>query len=328
MENNNQIPAPNVQGQPSPSPVPPNQLSQTTPIQPNPNLQPSYSSQQSVGSAPSDNNMSPTAPIKKNNSKIIWIIVSIILVLVIVGVIVAVILLGQKSNNTPGQNNDEFSISDKNDGYDDYNDYDDDYDYDYGDYDAADYKISCSKPSIGAITTAQTPVKIGEWALFSRKVEYGYDGEPDTWCEIPVRITSIIRGDEAKIIAERWDAEDEDYILNELDDKLEYAIINYEIDLSSLIFSGNKYSSGVNRSVDAEVVGLDGDTLTYDNILFYLDFVDAAHSADEVKNNKTYESKIIGSLPKNATEYLIKIESDYHGSDDSGTHHDAYFRGQ
>ena len=169
------------------------------------------------------------------------------------------------------------------------------------------------------VSTKDAPLSMNSWGLASKYAgKYLSEEYADkTYIDVPVRVTKVSRGD--KVISDVKDLlAEHHYRYDEpKSSQLEWAIIEYEVDLSDVKFDG---SLGTTIKIDSSVKGTDGNSVKYDGITYILSTVDVS-SSDYVKEPGVYSGKFITQLPKGCTDYLIKLGNSYNGAE-------SFFKGE
>ncbi|MBQ9024434.1 MAG: hypothetical protein IJ105_04355 [Bacilli bacterium] len=185
--------------------------------------------------------------------------------------------------------------------------------------DSTSSKSNSTSSKDATASTKESPLAIGDWGLASKYAGKYLDEEyaDKTYIDVPVRVTKVSRGD--KIINEvKKSLEEHHYKYEEpKSSQLEWAIVEYEVDLSDVKFGG---SLGTNIKIDSSVKGTDGGSVKYDGITYILSTVDAS-SSDYVKEPGVYKGKFLTQLPKGCSDYLIKLGNSYNGAE-------SYFKGE
>ena len=167
-------------------------------------------------------------------------------------------------------------------------------------------------------STTDSPLAMKQWGLASKYAGKYLDEEyaDKTYIDVPVRITKVSRGD--KIVSDvKSLLADHHYKYTEpKSSQLEWAIVEYEVDLTNVKFGG---SLGTTVKVDSSLKGTDGGSVKHDGITYILTTVDVSNSS-YVKEPGVYTGKFITQLPKGCTDYLIKLGS-YNNTE-------SYFKGE
>lgn len=170
------------------------------------------------------------------------------------------------------------------------------------------------------VSTKESPLSIGEWGLASKYASKYLSEEyaDKTYIDVPVRVTNVSRGSKIIDNVKKLYA-DHNYKYQEpKSSQLEWAIVDYEVDLSDVTF--DKGTIGTSIKIDSSVKGTDGGSIKYDGISYILSTVDVS-SSDYVKEPGVYKGKFITQLPKGCSDYLIKLGNSYNGSE-------SYFKGE
>lgn len=164
--------------------------------------------------------------------------------------------------------------------------------------------------------TLENPAQLGEWVETKT-----YSAEDQQEHTIYVRITDVLRGEEAKKIVDVYNAEDHAVVISELDkDDLEYCIILYETYFPA-DFPQADYGI-TNVEAEMEVCNLEGAGAIADYIGLSSVWDITEHpEVDEFFAGNTFkDGKAVFAMVKGHTEYLINVS--YFGEDD------AYVRGK
>ena len=180
-------------------------------------------------------------------------------------------------------------------------------------------KSNSSSAKDAKVAGKDSPLAIKEWGLASKYAGKYLDEEyaDKTYIDVPVRVTKVSRGE--KIISEvkslladhRYKYEDPK------SSQLEWAIVEYEVDLTDVKFGG---SLGTNIKIDSDIKGSDGGTVKYDGISYFISTRDMS-SSEYVKEPGVYTGKFVTQLPKGCSDYLIKFGNSYNGAE-------SYFKGE
>ena len=182
--------------------------------------------------------------------------------------------------------------------------------------DSTPSKSSSSSAKDAKAADKDSPLAMKEWGLASKYAGKYLDESYTDYIEVPVRVTKVSRGD--KIIDDvKSLLADHRYKYTEpKSSQLEWAIVEYEVDLTDVKFGG---SLGTTIKIDSSVKGTDGGSVKHDGITYILTTLDVSKS-DYVKEPGVYSGKFITQLPKGCTDYLIKFGS--YGKTES------YFKGE
>ena len=165
-----------------------------------------------------------------------------------------------------------------------------------------------------------SPLEIGEWGLASKYAgKYLSEKYADkNYIDVPVRVTKVVRGDKAKEEVKDWVANSKYYKYTEPKAYLEWAVIDYEVDLSDVSF--DEGTIGTSIKIDSGVKSPEGGSVKYNGITYILTTTDAS-SSDYVKEPGVYEGKFIVQLPEGCKDYVIKLGNSYNGAE-------SYFKGE
>ena len=175
---------------------------------------------------------------------------------------------------------------------------------------------SASQTNEGANNSAresslENPLQVGEWGIASK-----YNTETSSDQNVNVRVTNIIRGDEAKEMAKEYMSRDYSiYKYEEPEAYLEWAVIEYDVDFADTYVPGEL---GASPNVEADITGPDGSSVEYNGITYITSTIEIG-SRDYIKT-KTGSGKILTQLPIGCTDYIIQFGR-YNGTT-------AYFQGK
>ena len=172
---------------------------------------------------------------------------------------------------------------------------------------------SASQTNEGANNSAresslENPLQVGEWGIASK-----YNTETSSDQNVNVRVTNIIRGDEAKEMAKEYMSRDYSiYKYEEPEAYLEWVVIEYDVDFA------DTYVPGASPNVEADITGPDGSSVKYNGITYITSTIEIG-SRDYIKA-KTGSGKILTQIPIGCTDYIIQFGR-YNGTT-------AYFQGK
>lgn len=160
-------------------------------------------------------------------------------------------------------------------------------------------------------SSIENPLQIGEWGIASK-----YNTKTSGDQNVNIRVTNVIRGEEAKKMAKEYMTSGSSIYKYE-DPKAyqEWAVIEYDVDF------GNTFEMseiGASPNVNGDITGLDGTSIKYNGIT-YISSVIEIGSRDYIKT-KTGSGKLLTQLPIGCTDYLIQFGT-YNGTN-------AYIRGK
>lgn len=160
-------------------------------------------------------------------------------------------------------------------------------------------------------SSLENPLQIGEWGIASK-----YNTKTSGDQNVNIRVTNVIRGEEAKKMAKEYMTSGSSIYKYE-DPKAyqEWAVIEYDVDF------GNTFEMselGASPNVNGDITGLDGTSIKYNGIT-YISSVIEIGSRDYIKT-KTGSGKLLTQLPIGCTDYLIQFGT-YNGTT-------AYIRGK
>lgn len=187
--------------------------------------------------------------------------------------------------------------------------------------DTKNTKKSASTSSKDAeVKTQGSPASLNEWALASKYAgKYLSEEYADkNYIDVPVTVTKVSRGDKILDDVKKLLAEHHYKYTEPKSSQLEWAIVEYDVDLSDVKF--DEGTIGTSIKIDSAIRGTDGSSVKYDGITYILTTVDVSDSS-YVKEPGVYSGKFITQLPKGCKDYLIKLGSSYNGSE-------SYFKGE
>ncbi len=146
-------------------------------------------------------------------------------------------------------------------------------------------------------STLENPVEIGEWSIASK-----YNTNTSGNQNVNVRITNVIRGDEAKKMAQDYMSSDYSiYKYEEPEANLEWAVIEYDVDFADTYVPGEL---GASPNVEIDITGLDGRSIKDNGITYFTSVIEIG-SRDYIKT-KTGSGKALTQLPQGFTDYIIQ----------------------
>lgn len=160
-------------------------------------------------------------------------------------------------------------------------------------------------------SSLENPLQVGEWGIASK-----YNTNTSSDQNVNVRVSNIIRGDEAKKMAQDYMNSDYSiYKYEEPEAYQEWVVIEYDVDFGDTYVPGEL---GASPNVNGDVTGPDGSSVKYNGIT-YINSVIEIGSRDYIKT-KTGSGKLLTQLPVGCTDYIIEFGT-YNGTK-------AYFKGQ
>ncbi|MDO5556772.1 MAG: hypothetical protein Q4G05_00805 [Clostridia bacterium] len=137
-------------------------------------------------------------------------------------------------------------------------------------------------------------LKVGEWGIASKL-------ESNDYKSVNVRVSNIQRGTSAERIIKSWSESNSDrFIFTEALNKMEWVLIEYEIDLSNIKMSEKGNTVGLALNIE----GLGNNTsIKYDNKIYNITVFDL--NKDEYINDKIATGRYSMQLPKGCTDYTI-----------------------
>ena len=169
------------------------------------------------------------------------------------------------------------------------------------------------EPSTGASTSSlESPLQVGEWGIASK-----YNPSNGEYQNVNVRVTNIIRGEEAKQMAQEYMSSD--YSIYRYEDPeayQEWAVIEYDVDFGDTYEMDEEL--GASPNVDGDICGPDGSSIEYNGII-YISSVIEIGSRDYIQT-QTGSGRLLTQLPIGCTDYIIQFGA-YNETN-------AYFQGQ
>ena len=155
-------------------------------------------------------------------------------------------------------------------------------------------------------STIENPLAFGEWGKAAKYVTKHLSAEYENtkYTDVPVRVTNVIRGEEATKIIKEWCDNQNLYKYEDPKTGMEWAVVEYQVDLSKLTF--DKDAIGTTIQVDSGVKGTTGGGIKYNNMSYIVTTKDIS-SDDYVKEQGIYDGKFMVALPQGCNEYVIKF---------------------
>lgn len=152
------------------------------------------------------------------------------------------------------------------------------------------------------VASTDEPLGMNEWGLAGKYISGNYK-------DIPVRITKVTRGSGIEENVKKWFENQSFYKYSDPEDGLEWAVVNYQIDLSNIDVNNNN----VDKEINVEMRGTNSSGIRYNNKSFIVTAVYASDK-EEVKSAEVYEAQFITQLPVGCTDYLIGMGRSYEGA--------------
>lgn len=143
-------------------------------------------------------------------------------------------------------------------------------------------------------STIDTPLSVETWSVCGK-----YCTATESYENVPIRITKIIRGDEANQKVKAFMEAHDGYDYTEPEDGKEWVVAVYEINLDN--FTVEK--AGADPSITARVCGTDGGNLVLNDEQYYATVLTLAE--DKYVYDGTVEGMVAFVLPKALAEYRI-----------------------
>ena len=170
-----------------------------------------------------------------------------------------------------------------------------------------------SSSSSAKASTKENPLKLGEWGLASKYVSKNLSTKyaNTRYADVPVRVTKVTRGEAAKTIVKDWFSRQTYYKYQDPKAYMEWAVVDYEVDLNALTFDEKNY--GVSMDVSSSVKGLDGSSVKHNGITYIISTTNIT-SREYVKKPGVYKCQFIVPLPEGCKDYLVVLGNTYDGT--------------
>lgn len=145
-------------------------------------------------------------------------------------------------------------------------------------------------------SSANKPLDLGEWGVCGK-----YCVKTSKYEDVPVKVTEILRGEDAEKEIKALAEKNISYEYKEAETGKEWVAIKYELWLDE--FSVDK--AGTDKSITAEITGKNGGTLTLEENKYYTTAITLTDG--EYVYDGTAEGLIIFMLPKNLTDYTVVL---------------------
>lgn len=169
--------------------------------------------------------------------------------------------------------------------------------------------------SEGAKTsTKENPIELGKWGLASKYVSQNLSEiyKDTKYTDVPVRVTKVTRGEEATKIVKKWFDSQSLYRYEDPKAYTEWAVIDYQVDLSKLTFDED--TIGTSREINSDVKGMDGLGIKHNDISYIVSTKDITDN-EYVKEPGIYDCQFIVTLPQGCKDYLVVFGSSYNGAE-------------
>lgn len=171
-------------------------------------------------------------------------------------------------------------------------------------------KTSSSSVIDAKQSTKENPLEKGTWGIASK-----YSTESKNYEDVYVKVTNIIRGEEAKKAVQDYINSKSYFKYEEPKEGLEWVVLDYDLDYASFA----KSSLGANADVTSSIRGIgDHSSVVYNGTTYILSSRYIG-SSDYVKTQTT-TGKIAFQMPIGCSDYVVELGS-YSGSK-------AYFKGE
>ena len=177
-----------------------------------------------------------------------------------------------------------------------------------------DKSTTSSSSTDAKASTKENPLKLGEWGLAAKYVSKNLskDYEGKSYIDVPVRVTQVTRGAEAETKVKEWFNSQTLYKYQNPKETTEWAIVDYEVDLSKVSF--DEGTIGTSTEVSSAVKGLDGLGIKYNGVSYILSTTNTT-TKDYVKKPGVYKCQFIVTLPEGCTDYLVVLGNSHNGAE-------------
>lgn len=167
-----------------------------------------------------------------------------------------------------------------------------------------------SNEKIGTLkdSSADEPLKINEWGKVSKYLSSSKEYDTNRYNEVGVRVTKVTRGTEAETIVKNWFDSQKYYKYTEPKNTTEWVVIDYQVDLSKVTYDEGTIGNSI--KVDSYIKGLDGKTLRYNDITYFISTKDISDSS-YTKEPGVYNGQFIATIPEGCTDYLVVLGQTY-----------------
>lgn len=160
------------------------------------------------------------------------------------------------------------------------------------------------------VSTKENPLEKGTWGIASK-----YSTESKEYEDVYVKVTNIVRGEEAKKAVQDYIKSKSYYKYEEPKEGLEWVVLDYDLDFANF----KKSSLGANADVTASIRGIgDHSSVVYNGTTYILSSRYIG-SSDYVKTQTT-TGKIAFQMPIGCKDYIVQFGS-YNNTN-------AYFKGE
>lgn len=156
-------------------------------------------------------------------------------------------------------------------------------------------EIKSDKPKTAKSSAAQ-PLDTDKWGVCGK-----YCVKTSKYEDVPVKITEILRGENAKKEIKALIQKNIGYEYKDAEDGKEWVAVKYELWLDE--FPVDK--AGTDKSVTAEITGSNGGTLTLGENKYYTTAVTLTD--DEYVYGGTVEGLVVFTLPEKLTDYTVVL---------------------
>lgn len=147
-----------------------------------------------------------------------------------------------------------------------------------------------------APSTVASPLTLNTWGTASK-----YCTKEQSYIDVPVRITSVTKGENAEKIVKRFMDDSSSYNYTEPDQNAEWVIAEYEISLDGFPTD----EGGVDGSITSFITGTDGDYIDYGDKKWStttINITDGKYYYEDIVKGQIAYQMIIGR-----TDYIITI---------------------
>ena len=160
------------------------------------------------------------------------------------------------------------------------------------------------------VSTKENPLEKGTWGIASK-----YSTESKEYEDVYIKVTNIVRGEEAKKAVQDYINGKSYYKYEEPKEGLEWVVLDYDLDFANF----KKTSFGANADVTASIRGIgDHNSVVYNGTTYILSSRYIG-SSDYVKTQTT-TGKIAFQMPIGCKDYIVQFGS-YNNTN-------AYFKGE
>ena len=152
-------------------------------------------------------------------------------------------------------------------------------------------------------STKENPLEKGTWGIASK-----YSTESKKYEDVYVKVTNIIRGEDAKKVVQNYASSKSYFKYEEPKEGLEWVVLDYDLDYANF----TKSSLGANADVTSSIRGIGDHSSVIYNGKTYILSSRYIGSSDYVKTQTT-TGKIAFQMPIGCSDYIVELGS-YSGS--------------